>query len=270
MMVRPLLSRAAGAAACLAASAIFASAWAGAWTQREGGGQVIVSGTFTGSDRTFDGGASTHGSPDYDKAEINALIEYGVTDWLTAIVQPQYQSVDIGAPTNADRSGLGYSDLGARARVWSNADSVFSVQALARVPGTDQESNAAAVGYTDPEADFRLLYGHSFKSGTWGSFVDAQLAYRPRFDDPPNEIRADFTYGTRPAKNFMLLAQSLNVFSDGSARGVFEDGYYSKVQLSGVWDFAESWSVQLGVVGTVLGDNALQERGVITALWYRF
>lgn len=261
-----ILSAILAGASLLAASPVLA----GAWTQREGGGQVILGGTFTGSDRTYDGGASTHRTPDYDKAEVNLLMEYGVTDWFTAIVQPQYQSVEIGAPTNADRSGLGYTDVGGRMRLWSNEDSVFSVQAVGRIPGTDDERNAAAVGYTDPEADLRLLYGHAFKSGAWDSFVDAQLAFRPRFDDPPNEIRADFTYGTRPVKNFMILAQSLNVFSDGTARAPFEDGYYSKLQLSGVWDFAEKWSVQLGVVGTVLGDNALQERGVVTGLWYRF
>ena len=39
-------------------------------------------------------------------------MEYGVTDWLTAIAVPSLQHVDIAAPTDASRTGFGNSEFG--------------------------------------------------------------------------------------------------------------------------------------------------------------
>ena len=94
-----------------------AAAHAGAWTQAKGHGQVIVSGTYTDSPKGFDDDGNAVDSPDYRKFELNTLIEYGITDAVTAILQPQIQSVDIGQPTDAARFGLGYSELGGRVRL---------------------------------------------------------------------------------------------------------------------------------------------------------
>lgn len=243
---------------------------AGAWTQEKGKGQVIAAGTFTRSTRQFDDGGDAVPIPRYDKFELNALVEYGLSDWLTVMVQPQLMWTGIAPPTDAETSGLGYTDLGARARLWSDKDSVFSAQAFARAPGQHDEDNPAAIGRTDAELDLRALYGRSFTIDGRSGFIDAQLGYRFRFDDPPNEVRADFTFGIRPDPKLLLLAQSFNTFSDGSAEGVFSDGREHKVQLSAVLSLDEVWSVQLGGIATVAGENTLRERGVIAAIWRKF
>ena len=46
-----------------------------------------------------------------------------------------------------------------------------------------------------PRLDLRVLYGHSFLLEGYSAYIDAQLGYRVRFDDPPNEVRFDFTFG---------------------------------------------------------------------------
>jgi hypothetical protein len=131
------------------------SVLAGAWTQKKGEGHVITTGTFTRSGRAFDADGDAVPIPRYDKLEVNVLVEYGVTDWLTAIVQPQLLGVDIAAPANADTFGPGYTDIGARARLWSSTDSVFSLQAFGRIPGRNDETNLAEIGNTDAEFDIR-------------------------------------------------------------------------------------------------------------------
>lgn len=256
--------------AAILAAAIAGPVFAGAWTENTGKGQVIAAGTFTRSTRQFDDGGDAVPIPRYDKFELNTLIEYGLTDWLTVMTQPQLMWTGIAAPTDAEASGLGYTDLGARTRLWSDKESVFSAQAFARVPGQHDEDNAAAIGKTDPELDLRALYGRSFTIDGRSGFIDAQLGYRFRFDDPPNEVRFDFTFGIRPDPKLLLLAQSFNTFADGSAEGVFEDGREHKIQLSAVLSLDDVWSVQLGGIATVAGENALRERGVIAALWRKF
>jgi hypothetical protein len=154
--------------------------------------------------------------------------------------------------------------------VWSDKDSVLSVQALGRIPGEHDERNLAEVGNTDPELDLRGLAGRSFQLGSWTAFIDGQLAYRIRFEEPPSEVRFDVTFGVRPYPELLFMVQSFNTFADGSAEVPFLDQREHKIELSTVWDFMPQWSVQVGGIATVAGEYALRERGVVAALWRRF
>ena len=245
-------------------------AWAGAWTLPDGTGQWIATLTAASSSSYFNGGglAST---PRYDKDEAQVLIEYGLTDRLTAILDPGLQHIDIAAPTSADRTGLDYTEFGARYGFVVDPTWVFSGQATLRVPGTDDTSNPAAVGYTDVEADLRLLLGHSFKFADLPAFFDVEVAQRVRTAGYPSEFRVDATLGVNVLPRWMLLAQSFNVISEGSGISIYGGSYeYYKVQLSAVYELAPTWSVQGGGYVTYAGRNALQENGLIFGVWHRF
>lgn len=248
-----------------------ASAFAGAWTLPKGEGEIIVTATPSQATKGFDENGKLYSVPRYIKTDLQALIEYGITDYFTLIVTPSLQHAAFGAPIDSQRSGFGYTDFGGRLRVWSNDAWVFSLQSLARLPGTSNTLNPAAVGYTDPEIDFRGLLGYSFKAGTWPAFVDAQIGQRFRFGAPPNEIRADFTFGVRPAPQWLVLVQSFNVISVGEGTGGNNPQYaYHKLQLSAVYALTPTLSVQLGGFETVAGHNAFRERGLILGVWSKF
>jgi len=208
--------------------------------------------------------------PRYSKDEAQALIEYGVTNWFTAMFQPSLQHVDIGAPINAQRSGLGYTDIGGRARIWSDASWVVSAQATFRIPGVFDKTNPAAIGYTDPEIELRALAGYSFKMATLPAFIDMEVAQRYRIGGPPNEFRTDITFGVRPAEKWLLLAQSFNVGSEGAGTWGFGSFAYHKFQLSAVYSLTPAVSLQLGGYSTCWGRNALQENGLVVGAWYKF
>jgi hypothetical protein len=184
--------------------------------------------------------------------------------------QPSLQHVDIAAPFAAARSGLGYTDIGGRARIWSDASWVFSAQATFRIPGVYDRSNPAAIGYTDSEIDVRGLAGYSFKAGTLPAFVDLELAQRFRLGGPPDEFRTDVTFGIRPADRWLLLAQSFNVVSEGAGTWGFGSFAYHKFQLSAVYDLTPRLSLQLGGYTTYWGRNALQENGLVIGAGYKF
>ncbi len=92
---------------CLVASPT--GALAGAWTLRAGDGILIGAVTPSTAPEAFIGSKSL--SPTYDKIEGEALVEYGLTDKLTLIFSPTLDDIHIGAPTNAGRFGLGYTDI---------------------------------------------------------------------------------------------------------------------------------------------------------------
>jgi hypothetical protein len=246
------------------------AAWAGAWTLPQGTGQWLASLTAATSTTYFDGNglAST---PRYNKVEAAILMEYGVTDRLTAIVDPGLQHIDIGAPTSAERTGLGYTEFGARYGIVQDPTWVLSGQATLRVPGTTDTSNPAAVGYTDVEADLRALLGHNFKIGDMPAFFDVEVAERVRTAGLPSEFRADVTFGVKVLPQWLLLVQNFNVISEGAGNPVNGGSYnYEKLQLSAVYEVTPTWSLQGGGYTTFAGLNALQENGLIFGVWHQF
>jgi hypothetical protein len=244
--------------------------FAGAWTMPEGEGQVLITGSLSDAGESFDRGGSTQSIPHYKKFELQGLIEYGVTDRFTLVAIPGLQHVDIDGPAGGQRTGLGYSEFGGRYRFMQGDSWVLSGQTTLRVPGTFETANPAAVGYTDPETDTRILLGRSFSAGAWPAFFDLQLAQRFRAGDPPDEFRADVTFGLRPVPQWLLLAQSFNVFSEGAGGPGFDSYRYHKLQLSAVYEITPAWAVQFGGFTTFAGRNALQENGVILGARYKF
>jgi protein XagA len=244
-------------------------AFAGAWTLPAGSGQAGVITTVSSATRGFDGSGLTP-TPRYDKTEVQGLIEYGITDQLTVIGSPGLQHIDIAAPTDARRTGLGYTELGGRYRLLQADSWVLSGQATMRVPGTNDTSNPAAIGYTGVETDIRGLFGYSFAFRDLPAFVDLQVAQRFRAGGPPSELRADATFGVQVAPQWLLLAQSFNVVSEGAGNAPFASYEYYKLQLSAVYSLTKSVSLQLGGFTTYAGRNALQENGMILGVWYKF
>ena len=246
------------------------TALGGAWTLDEGTGQLIATATAMQASRVFTTGSDLQPIPHYNKDEAQALVEYGVTNWFTAMFAPSLQHVDIAAPFSGDRSGLGYTDLGGRARIWSDASWVVSGQVLVRIPGTFDNTNTAAIGYTDTEVDIRGLAGYSFKAGTVPSFLDVEVAQRFRIGGPPDEFRTDISLGFQTTEKWLLLAQSFNVISEGAGTWGFGSYNYHKFQLCAVYALTKSTSLQLGGYSTYWGRNALQENGLVIGAWYKF
>jgi hypothetical protein len=246
------------------------AALAGAWTLPAGTGQATVSGTMSSADRAFDTSGALQPVPRYNKFELQGWIEYGLTDRFTAIVAPGLQHVDIAAPADAQRTGLGYTEWGGRYSLLQGTSWVFSGQATMRLPGTNDISNPAGIGYTGIETDLRALFGTSFAVYGMPAFLDLQFAQRFRAGGPPNEFRADATFGIRPAERWLLLAQSFNVFSEGPGSPPFASYEYFKLQLSAIYALAPAWSVQAGGFTAYAGRNALQENGLVLGVWHRF
>ncbi|MFG1477262.1 hypothetical protein V5F53_01195 [Xanthobacter sp. V4C-4] len=233
---------------------------------------MIAQATMAAAASEFGPSSQLYDSRPYEKVEVTLVFEYGLTDWLTVIAAPQYLAVSLGDPDPASYSGPGYTDAGARLRLWSQETAVVSVQAVGRFPGTGGSQSAAAVGYEDPELDLRLLAGFSFS--LWGrpAYLDAQLAQRLRFGDPPDELRFDLTLGVRLAERWQGLVQSFNVVSEGAGEGPYFDVSYEyyKLQLGIGFDWSAAMTLQAAVVSTWFARNAPQENGLVLSALYRF
>ncbi|CAN5197559.1 hypothetical protein BH10PSE13_BH10PSE13_04460 [soil metagenome] len=256
------------ATSCIAVAAwlVPTAALADGFTQPAGHGQVIVTSIYSNSAKGLNANGDAVDRDDYQKTEIYVAAEYGVTDDLTLIATPSLRFVSID---NADStSGLGYTELGARYRLYNKGSLSLSLQGTGRIPGARRQDVVAQIGSTNYEIDMRAQAGYGFGNG---HFISASGGYRIRYDDPANEWKLDLTLGLRVAPKFIVMAFSSNTFADGKGRRIFaQDFRYHNLFLTGAYDLSDKITVQAGVVGTVAGVNALRERGGTVGIWYKF
>ena len=228
---------------------------AAAWTQPEGQGLFIGTMTLKDLSQTYTESGRRASGPSNTVLEFSPYIAYGITPWLTGIVQPRLQ---LGWGNQATQGGLDSTDVGARARLWSDDHAALSVQGLLRLPATQSRFGDTGLG-----GDWRIIYGRNVSFGQTPGFFVTEAGYR-HYTDRLNEWRGDLTVGVRPSERWTLLAQSFNLVQDGAS------GWQSKLQLSAVREIAPGWSIQAGAYTTVAGRNYDAETGGIVALWRRF
>jgi len=255
-------------AAALAAVLAPAAALAGAWTWPEGTGQAILSLDVGGG--AFGGQTQTGAAARETRLETSLDMEYGLRDWLTAFVHGGLENYAVAAPVGDSYRGLDYSAAGLRARLFSSQSLVWSVQGTALVPGAHDPLRPAQAGNTGFDSDWRTLVGTSFALGNWQGFFDAGLGYRTRAGGPPDEWRADLTFGVHPRPDVTIMLQSFNAVSDGSHAPLFPAERTLVVEPSLVYDFNQHWSAQAGLYTTLKAVNANRESGIVVALWRRF
>ena len=247
--------------------ALSSSAKAGAFLAKPGEGQLILSSTFSASERGYDAQGHVIEGPNTRKAEVSAYIEYGLNDWATLLISPNVEwpsQRQIGQTQTQTYSGLGLSQLGGRFKVLEGQGQILSLQITALTPNWAEKT----FGNDQMGADARLQYGTSFQLLGKSGFFDAQIGARHFAGALRNEIRADFTLGYSVLPQLMLLAQNFNVYAP--ARGTLPRSHSHKLQGSAVYQVNKNWSVQLGAFSSIAGLNSAQERGLTSGIWYRF
>lgn len=248
------------------------AALAGAWTLPQGGADLWGQTSIAAAGSAFGPGYALQSGTSYHKVEQNVLLEYGVSDGLTAILGTQFLAVTVTGAAPAQYAGPGYSDFGARLRLGQGEDWVVSVQAVGRAPGAGGSSSRAAVGYTDWETELRLLAGRAFPLWGLAAFMDLQVAQRDRYGPPPSELRLDATLGVEVMPGWLMLLQSFNVISEGAGEGPdFDLSYdYYKLQAGALVNVDAHLTVEVAAFTTYLARNFPQENGIVLAARYRF
>ena len=267
---RALVRLSGAAGAILALLAATDQATAGAFNEPEGHGVAIVDLTLSEGSRYFDGYGKLTSSPSFKRGDTSAYVEYGVTDWLMAVIRPDLTAVSLGGTPSAHYTGLGPSEAGAQVRLLAFGPAVLAAQGSFRLPGSTDTHNRALLGDTARSADARVLAGYSFSLGPYPAFVDAEVAYRFRDQGAPDEIHSDLTLGVRPIAELLLMLQAFDTTDLGKGTPWFPHERFTHIQAAAVYDFTESWSGELAGYTTVFGRQSLRENGLTTAVWYRF
>lgn len=243
---------------------------AGGFTQPQGKGLVIFATSWSLATLGFDAKGAPALGPRILKREATTYAEYGLTDWLTGIVQTTLSDRYV-AGIVADRyRGLDLGAVGLRTRLAQLGPFSVAIEGNLRLSGASDRYRAAQAGHTGIEGDIRLQAGADFNLWSWSGYADVSLGYRTYTTGPADEYRADFTLGLRPRKRWLWLLQSFNSFSAGGGGYNYRRMREHKLVTSVVYDVNETWSVQGGTIGTIAGKNVPRDTGAFMAVWYRF
>ncbi|HTQ15025.1 MAG TPA: hypothetical protein VMH86_14205 [Rhizomicrobium sp.] len=259
---------------CALALALFLAcaatgAHAGAWTEPEGSGQVILSSTYSVAGTSYDADSRAKSPAVFQKLWSAIWAEYGWNDNLTLIFSPEYAWARTREPNGMIVRARDFAwGGGARYRI-ADSFGTLSVQVSAKTAGAFDMS-VSMDGQSGKQAEIRLLYGTNFSLFDRDGFADFEAGERWVAGARPNETPIDITLGLRVFKDDTLLLQSFNVIAGGDARPPYSYYRSHKVELSWVSDLGHGVSVQSGTYFCPAGQNALDELGAQIAVWVRF
>jgi hypothetical protein len=242
---------------------------AGAWTLDRGQAQVISGVTFSKASRRFDANSKASQDVVFDKLLVQNTFEYGLTNAVTLYMAPEYvmaQSAGEGQATIRARSAA--VEAGVRILLLTRIG-MFSIQGSGKSAGAFDMS-VSAYKASGSQAEIRLLYGRNYKFLGLDGFTDLQVAERWIKRPRPNEMTIDATMGLWFTRTTLAMFKSYNIVSGGGGQAPYTFYRMHKLEFSLVQRITSKWSFEIGVFASPLGQNIVAERGVGSALWYRF
>jgi protein XagA len=208
---------------------------------------------------------------------LSPYIEYGLQDDLTLGAFGSIDSLEGFSSTrgsNADNTGLSDVSVFARKRLWHNEQAVVSIQPLYKLPSFYSKDDLPRSGTENSDVELRLLGGLNFEAAGQMHYANAEVAYRGRLGDPDDQWLMDATLGLRVDEHWVFMPQLFTTWAVGGAGGGFtqsgaDDYDLVKTQLSGLYEFDESWALQGGIYQDVYSRNTGYGTGVVFSLWFR-
>ena len=150
------------------------SVYAGAWTQKRGGGYYKIGVRVIRADRFYEPDGNKITIPTLGDYTTSFYGEYGLYDWLTVVANvPFFKRItlneQVGRPSGFvyfegdSKSGFGDSDIGVRVGLLRSGKSVLSTEALFGLPiGDDSQTNGLLTGDGEFNQLLKLQFGYSF------------------------------------------------------------------------------------------------------------
>ncbi|MEM6848624.1 MAG: hypothetical protein AAF580_11210 [Pseudomonadota bacterium] len=224
--------------------------------------------SFTYGDHGFDDKGNLISVPEYRKFELRGAFEYGLRSWLTLVAEADLREESVEQevlPNFSQPEANSYGAIagGARLQLFKAPNWVLSGQ-LVGLSGGFASSGLKAPS-DGPALETRLLAGYGTNIYGKRVFADLQAAYRFRVqEEDSDEIKVDFTVGTRPRPRWMLLAQSFSTWETDN------DVSYHKVSGSVVRKVNDKMQIAVSGIATVAGRNAVRELGGSIGFWYTY
>ena len=257
----------------------YSPACASAWLQKPGQTQIIIITSYYQADNFFDDHGTLQPQATYRKAEVNPYLEYGLTPRWALGANLSLQAVSQNDPNTGSpltNAALGDSEWFARYQLWKNDRAVIGLRPFIKLPGIDDSIDVPTIASTHPDAGLAVAAGYSFTLYGLPAFADGELGYRYRFGEPHDQLTLAPTFGIRPHEKWLLLSQVFSTWRmDSEPAATFTDSPRNdydllKAQMSAVYQFDTSYSLQGGFFYNIAGKNTGGGGGMILGVWRQF
>jgi len=192
-------------------TAIPTSAFAGAWTAKEGDSYLKGAVNFFDTNSRF-GPEGTF--ENFSNTNFNVYWEYGVKDNLTFFATGSLTDLENtadGVTTSGD--GVSDIDVGLRYRL-IDGPVIVSVQGLFKAPYLYDENAELPIGNGQEDFEGKLLFGKSFGELGYGGL---EVGYRVRTEAPVDEFRYLIEYGFDVTDRAYLRTKLDGIHAAGSS-----------------------------------------------------
>jgi hypothetical protein len=283
------LSAAGRRLSCLVA-ALIALAWlvipipayAGAWTQDAGHGQIILTTSFFQTAQNFDSDGTPRTFADRGRFRqflVESYFEYGLTQRSTLVLHLPAPFLDYSNVYGAQHSaGPGDVEIALRRRLNSSESPwAASAQITVALPAYPADRNPAPGNHQqDVEARFLLGRGANWKQHHL--YWDAEAAFRYRAGAPADQFRNDVSVGFDLTRRLGVIGQTfvinglrngdpLRANSNPNAQSDFD---LYKAQVSLVLKLSHGTRLQAGWNNAFAGRNTGTGQAVVLAVWKSF
>lgn len=250
------------------------AAWAGAWTQPQGKGQLILNNWYYQADERFTNTGSDVSQPTYRKYELNPYMEYGIADGITLGTNLSLQRTSQSSNTNW---GIGDSEFFARFRLLQQHGWAVAAEPMVKLPSPHaSRDEVPVIGGDASDVGMTLSAGYGFEAYGKQHFITADAGYRHRFGTPEDQMRYSLTAGFSLAPKWQLMPQVFVTQRTNSpavatfTQSTGDDYNLVKLQLSAVYHYNDEWALQAGTFSHVDGKNSGAGEGVLFAIWKNF
>jgi hypothetical protein len=247
-------------------------AYAGAWNQRAGEGQVISTSYWSNAGQIFNEDYKAVPLQGFTKAETRLYIEQGLTDWLTFVGNTGLQTLNFrDNDSRFDFDGLDDVELGLQFSVHAREGFSTAIR-LSYVIDSRLDNQAVDVLGGGDQFELRGLIGQSRETLLGDFFYDAQLAVRTENFQQVDVLQSALTLGYKPTERWLLMSQTyLNFSNDGNVDG-FEVPEQTQLtsQLSLARQYKPGRYVQFGGGQTLFGQNIVKERSLFIGIWTQY
>jgi len=199
------------AAALTLALSFTSTAFAGAWTAKQGDSYLKGAVNYFETSNRFGPEGEFE---NFRNTNFNVYWEYGIQDNLTFFTTGSFSDLENrsnGVETSG--SGIGDIDIGLRYRL-VDGPVIISAQGLFKAPYLYDEDSELPLGNGQEDFEGKLLFGKSFGDLGYGGL---EVGYRFRTDDPVDEFRFLVEYGIDVSEDIYLRTKLDGIHAAGSS-----------------------------------------------------
>lgn len=244
-------------------------AYAGAWNQRAGEGQVITTSAWSQAKKIYDGDFDAAPLTEFTKIETRLYIEHGATGWLTLVGNAGLQTLTFrDEDSRFDFEGLDDVELGGQVEIYSRSGISASIRG-SYIIDSKLDNRAVDVLRGGDQFEIRGLLGQSEQTILGEFFYDAQLALRTESFESVDAVQGALTLGYKPTERWLVMSQSYANFSNNDMSEGFAvpEQFQLNTQFSVAKQYRPGRYIQAGVGQTVLGQNVVKERSFFIGMW---